>query len=652
MQFKTRYHPDENYKRREEQTKNVVQRLEVFLDLMEKGWLNDLSLDLDKSKEITRFLDACVIRLEGGTDEDITRLLDSNSKPDVKEVIETNGDDSSTKQDNDEKTDENEENGDEKKPDDSGSESGAYTDSDSDGEEKTRKKKSRNSKPSIKPPVQLHKTSSIFMRNLAPSVTKSDLENLCKQYDGFKRVALSDPAPERGFYRRGWITFDSNVDVKKICWNLQNIKIKDSNPGAIVNRELTSRIRAVSSHYTNLKKVVKNDLKIALKIIQNMDLKWGVWQERLEKTESSDEIKEVQSEEVKDEATKAAEDYQKLEDSGFEALPIHKIELNHNFYGPNPLLENITDYLVDEANAEESELLGDEENNTQLNMMEIDHDYLKALDKLILYLRVVHSIDFYNSIEYQQEDSMPNRLGILFVRPGPSTQKLKSDEMDEYIKVFQAKMKQYVEYKDRIDLEMAKRLGLKDRRDEIEKFIKTNTQELAPDRWLCPLSGKRFKGAEFIRKHLFYKHIEKIIEVKKEVEYFNNYLMDPKRPQLPEHPTNRPGSDLKTSQSQQSQGVNYTSPGMMQPMMGGYGMRPQQQGWVGPGTWASPDMMQGYQQQQQFSPQFGYQPGGGGYQGFKKQGYQQQQQQQGGPQGFQRRREMIQYKDLDAPDEL
>lgn len=34
------------------------------------------------------------------------------------------------------------------------------------------------------------------------------------------------------------------------------------------------------------------------------------------------------------------------------------------------------------------------------------------------------------------------------------------------------------------------------------------------------------------------KHAEKVEEVKKEVEYFNNYLKDSKRPQLPEHPGN------------------------------------------------------------------------------------------------------------------
>ena len=38
------------------------------------------------------------------------------------------------------------------------------------------------------------------------------------------------------------------------------------------------------------------------------------------------------------------------------------------------------------------------------------------------------------------------------------------------------------------------------------------------------------QGPDYIRKHIFNKHAEKIEAVKKEVVYFNNYLMDPRRP--------------------------------------------------------------------------------------------------------------------------
>lgn len=75
-------------------------------------------------------------------------------------------------------------------------------------------------------------------------------------------------------------------------------------------------------------------------------------------------------------------------------------------------------------------------------------------------------------------------------------------------------------------------LGAKREEEEIEKFVTSNTQEISKDKWLCPLSGKKFKGPEFVRKHIFNKHIDKLDDVKKEVnlnsdKYFfiNNKLL-------------------------------------------------------------------------------------------------------------------------------
>lgn len=41
--------------------------------------------------------------------------------------------------------------------------------------------------------------------------------------------------------------------------------------------------------------------------------------------------------------------------------------------------------------------------------------------------------------------------------------------------------------------EEAVKMGRKDPEEEVEKFVSANTQELGKDKWLCPLSGKKFK---------------------------------------------------------------------------------------------------------------------------------------------------------------
>jgi hypothetical protein len=69
---------------------------------------------------------------------------------------------------------------------------------------------------------------------------------LCKRFPGFLRVGLADPAPERDYARRGWISFRRDVNIKEICWNLSSIRIRDCDFGAIVNRDLARRVRVVN----------------------------------------------------------------------------------------------------------------------------------------------------------------------------------------------------------------------------------------------------------------------------------------------------------------------------------------------------------------------------------------------------------------------
>lgn len=50
--------------------------------------------------------------------------------------------------------------------------------------------------------------------------------------------------------------------------------------------------------------------------------------------------------------------------------------------------------------------------------------FQKVLDKLLLYLRIVHSVDYYNHCEYPNEDEMPNRCGIMHARGIPPSTKV------------------------------------------------------------------------------------------------------------------------------------------------------------------------------------------------------------------------------------
>lgn len=93
------------------------------------------------------------------------------------------------------------------------------------------------------------------------------------------------------------------------------------------------------------------------------------------------------------------------------------------------------------------------------------------------------------------------------------------NELQEYNRSFEQKISTFVEPVIHLTDEEIKVLGMKNEDTEVEKFISANTQELGKDKWLCPLSGKKFKGPEFVKKHILNKHAEKLEEVKKEVAY-------------------------------------------------------------------------------------------------------------------------------------
>lgn len=306
------------------------------------------------------------------------------------------------------------------------------------------------------------------------------------------------------------MTFDRSVNIKEICWNLQNIRLRECELSPGVNRDLTRRVRNING-ITQHKQIVRNDIKLAAKLIHTLDDRTQLW----------------------------------ASEPGTPPLPT-------SLPSQNPILKNITDYLIEEVSAEEEELLGSsggappeeppkEGNPAEINV-ERDEKLIKVLDKLLLYLRIVHSMDYYNTCEYPNEDEMPNRCGIIHVRGPMPPNRISHGEVLEWQKTFEEKLTPLLSVRESLSEEEAQKMGRKDPEQEVEKFVTSNTQELGKDKWLCPLSGKKFKGPEFVRKHIFNKHAEKIEEVKKEVAFFNNFLTDAKRPALPEiKPAQPPG---------------------------------------------------------------------------------------------------------------
>ncbi|CAJ0600184.1 unnamed protein product [Cylicocyclus nassatus] len=483
--FRHKYHPDESAAIRDAHMAEIKKRLDIFNELKSKGCFDDVTLDLTHAREIIRLMDTLVVKLEGGSEEDVEALKNEKIEDDSLFDLGEKKSDEDNGVDKDEAK-------------------GSENEANEDGQPKRKK-------------TLLHKTSSVFMRNVPATIKIADLEAICSRSPGFLRVALSEPHADRNFSRRAWATYKRDVNIKEICWTFNQTKLNDSTDlSVILNRDLTRRIRGISGVSCH-QQVAQNDIKMAAKLVALMDKKVGLFCE--------DEPKEERDKDIF---------------TGVDLVTTSK----------NPLLKQVRPVLreCDEPSAEEEEMLGISRGaaaapappaDEKVPFVRDEH-LLHALDLLILYLRMVHSIDFYGHIEYPNEDAMPNRCGMLHVRGVLPTQfgtaedgtKLVSTKFNtEFINGFNQRLETSLMQVSYVTPDELEKMGKKDGDKEVEAFIQANTVELSQDKWLCPLSGKKFKGPDFIRKHLTSKHEDKLKEVREEALFYNNYLADPARPQ-------------------------------------------------------------------------------------------------------------------------
>lgn len=319
---------------------------------------------------------------------------------------------------------------------------------------------------------KLYSVSSIFIPNLHQSVDKAMVEEYASSHEGFLRVAMSEAQPDKGFKRRAWITYKQmdQDSLRKLCWEFNAHKFNGQETKAIVNKEMNNRIRYTQFWFCH-EQAAKADLKNVAKLLTHFE---------------------------GDDCT---------------------------------LLDSIKDHLIEETN-EEEQVLGVGERNVSEFEFKQNTELLKALDQVVLYLRVVHSFDYYASTEYIGEDDMPQKVGIMFARPTPPSNygEAPREMLRDFIEAQKARIASILEKPTISEIEQ-KQLGRRNAEEEVENFIYQHTFEKKPgEKYVCKLTKKRFTAPEFVRKHIFNRCGDKLDEVRTEVEYFNNYVADPKRP--------------------------------------------------------------------------------------------------------------------------
>ncbi|KAL3116008.1 hypothetical protein niasHT_007308 [Heterodera trifolii] len=535
--FRFKYHPEDGRAGREEHRSNIQKRLAVFNEFFEKSIFDNVPLDFAHSERIIRIMDAVIVKLEGGTNADIDAIKD--------EPIEDESIQDLLKEKDSEKG---------KVPETT--DGAVNVPISSEGEQSPKQQKTSDEEGSataaeetvadVKSVAtlqqhQLHKTCSVHFRTVPANAPIADLENLCKQHPGFLRLAIGDPVTDsRGVrLRPAWATYRRDVNIREIYWALRRAKLMTSDLGTQVNRDLKRRIRvsgdfvpsvatlsAFTSAIDSHRPIASNTLRQAARLIFLLDVREGLYREEAEDGEDE-----------------GGRSFDMGEFNGVDGLDEAVLKSR------NPILAGIADYMVEEASVEEEVLLeraasvdGTIASSEISLQFEEDRSLLKILDRLLFYLRIVHSVDFYGAVHYPQEDRMPSRLGLFHVRRIPPAientkraPQLSKSAVDGHIEGFNARLenglfKRCTPLSER-DLQ---KLDKKDADKAVELFVNANTQQLGPEKWLCPLSGKKFKGPEFVHKHIHSKYNEEVDKMRNEALYYNNFITDPNRPHSPQ----------------------------------------------------------------------------------------------------------------------
>jgi hypothetical protein len=161
--------------------------------------------------------------------------------------------------------------------------------------------------------------------------------------------------------------------------------------------------------------------------------------------------------------------------------------------------------------------------------VERDEELTRVLDRLILYLRIVHSVDYYGAKHYEEENNQPRRLGLLTIRGEPS-RRGSAKTLAAYIKDFEAGLAGLVPQERRLAPEHVELLGKRDVEAEVSRFVSANVISVLDGMSRCTICHKRFTTQDYAKMHLRERHGDKLEEVKWVVDTFNNYLADPGRP--------------------------------------------------------------------------------------------------------------------------
>lgn len=555
--FRLKYHPIESHKQLQQQNLNFQKRLKIFNELNDRKYFDSIPLSIKYAPSIINLMDAIMIYLEGGPQTLIDNLLSSD---------ETNVD-----------------------------------------IELRRKFVPEKPTSVIIDDLSIETT----LAEIQECCIKSNPDLL-------RIAQLDPYYVEGGLLKRKVVAvYKDTVDIRDVCWKLSRTKLNNRFLSVHINKCLSKRIYSIepiSNHHIS----IINDIRAAIILILNFDELKGLYtkdkqpdennvQQAMETDEPAVKIKsepldnENDGNTVENGATLSSpkseksvneedagkpfdvstldEDREKEKKKLFEFrfntnLSLHRqVELLNR--SRNPVLKDAYIYLIDfiESSAakyyitrvpkqlhnEDREEGVDYDKFTTLEMIAVNlacsqEESARYLDKLLWYLRIVHSFDYYKKALYRQEDELTLRIGVIHLRGAADDDTtFVASDIKNYLQKCEhdlnelglSQTQKYVtKDEERFDYKSYGKVitdELASYSQKIQKARSTETEEV----YKCKHCTRVFQKLSDIGRHFVSKHRWAIDAIELETDFFNTYLFDPHKinPSPPkemlEVPTNR-----------------------------------------------------------------------------------------------------------------
>ncbi|KAI9342753.1 hypothetical protein DFJ73DRAFT_842247 [Zopfochytrium polystomum] len=349
------------------------------------------------------------------------------------------------------------------------------------------------SKTHLPPPIPVN---GLFLKAVPPTVKREQISELFKSYEGFSHLALSDPRPDKKFYRLGWLVFREGTNLEKAMQDLNGKQIDDFVVSLAMHTHQSIRSRIIPLEF-NTEARLETDLANARRLATALDVESGI---------------------------------QELEGKGCECL---EARLTDVVFKTDEYREEVAEDEEKGDDQKPSSNVSERAHQISVKMMK------KRLDLHIEYLRRVHWYDYYSGIEAAGPEDFNRRTWVYLRRPIPPGGVPPETNLNKYAK------SDFQRLSERLDTRIVLRtlvlsdswggddllkLGGKDPEAELNRQLAAkHIAKVDTEKYRCKDCSKLFRGEEFVQKHIKAKHPRLAEEVAAEVEFFNSYVRDPNR---------------------------------------------------------------------------------------------------------------------------